>query len=256
MQVKVSSPQEVFDRAQLTPDTHPAIFCGLSMDWVPDGWEMRKKHTTMWRWHVMAWESPQDAVNGIPPKLLDPISAPVISPPSQFQESKAYKYLKGLLGRELMQGEDIDITQLVGLPVRIMTSTKARTLRAPLQPGEAPPMNTVLEHFIVADDWQRQISMPQAVVDEIARVKQINADFAAAQAAGQTQAAPQQYATGVPPTQPPPVPTVPPGMTPPPPATPAGSTQSPPMTPQAAAYQAPPNTLPGSSGAPNDDIPF
>lgn len=192
MKATVGSGKE-FKQANLSVNVHPAVLVGVSQESIPDGWEMGKKHSHMWRWHFVAWEDAQAAQSGTTPEELEPISSPVISPPTRFQASKAYLFLKGLLGTDLDNGAVLDFDTLFPRPCRIMTHNDTKDDR----------VVCILDHIVPAEDWQKLIQPHPRIAELRLEIATINAQFEANRAAAippQQPAPPAQTAIPLPPT--------------------------------------------------------
>jgi len=110
----VFTPKTVNDPSQLTHGRHPAFLLAIVEEAIPDGWEMGKKDTHMFRWHLAIWEHP-DHVMQYAPEEQSAISSRAFSPKSKYQASKAYVWTCALLGREIPRGQGADLDPLLPL---------------------------------------------------------------------------------------------------------------------------------------------
>jgi len=112
-------PRTINDRSQLTPNWHPAYLLEIGVEEVPDGWEMKKKNSHMYRWKFCVWESPH-AVTTIAPEFQSVVSSPQFSPPGKYQASKAFLFTQKLLGRKIEPGEHINLDPLLPMPCLVL----------------------------------------------------------------------------------------------------------------------------------------
>ena len=112
-------PRTINDKSQLTPNWHPAYLLEIGVEEVPDGWEMKKKNSHMYRWKFAIWEGPH-AVTTIAPEFQSVVSSPQFSPPGKYQASKAFVFTQKLLGRKIEPGEHVNLDPLMPMPCQVL----------------------------------------------------------------------------------------------------------------------------------------
>jgi hypothetical protein len=108
--------------SQLTQGWHPGYLIHISEETTPDGWKMKDKSPTMWRWHFVVWENPQTLQSGMAPEQQSGITSAKFSPKGQYVASKAWTWTTQILNRTFATGETVDWTQHFPAPCRIKAS--------------------------------------------------------------------------------------------------------------------------------------
>ena len=112
-------PRTINDKSQLTPNWHPAYLLEIGVEEVPDGWEMKKKNSHMYRWKFCVWEGPH-AVTSVAPEFQSVVSSPQFSPPGKYQASKAFVFTQKLLGRKIEPGEHVNLDPAMPLACQVL----------------------------------------------------------------------------------------------------------------------------------------
>ena len=126
------------DPSTLTEGWHPAYVVGITTEAIPDGWEMKKKDTLMYRWRVAIWEATDD-IGRLEPENQDLLSSRAFTPKGKFQASKAYLWTTALIGHEPRPGEAIDLDPMFPLPCVIQVERPPGTEYARLKQIRAWP---------------------------------------------------------------------------------------------------------------------
>jgi hypothetical protein len=119
MKLKVSGG---YSEVTLTDGWHPAVLVGISEHEKPENFLMSTP--TLLRWHLVAWEDRDEIDEQSSAQKLDGTTSTAFSP-----RSKAFRWVKDMLGRKLEIGEDVDFDALLPYPCRIKTEENEKGFR-------------------------------------------------------------------------------------------------------------------------------
>lgn len=102
----------------LSEGRHPGFLLKIAEEATPDGWVMKEKSPTMYRWYFALWEVPT-LIPQQAPELQTGITSTKFSPKGKFQASKAYVWTCQLLGRHIQPGESVNYDPLFPLPCSV-----------------------------------------------------------------------------------------------------------------------------------------
>src|SRR5215468_10778909 len=112
------------DVSNLNPGDHPAFLMAILDEDTPETWTMYQQSPRMWRWHFAIYSS-EAALGQEVPELQSTVSSQKFSPPvKNFSASKAYRFVKALLNRDIPRAETVDLDPLLPLPCRVIVSRK------------------------------------------------------------------------------------------------------------------------------------
>ena len=112
-------PRTINDKSQLTPNWHPGFLLEIGVEDVPDGWEMGKKNSHMYRWKFAIFEH-QGQIATTAPEFQSCVSSPQFSPPGRYQASKAFLFTQKLLGRKIEPGEHVNLDPMMPFPCLVL----------------------------------------------------------------------------------------------------------------------------------------
>jgi hypothetical protein len=123
----------ISDPSALTEGWHPAFFMSVKDEETPESWASYQASPRSWRWIFAVWEHPDTLKAGAAPELQSVMSTQKFSPPpanpmSKFQASKAYLFVKALIGRDVQPGEAINLESLVPIPCLVNVSRTDKNL--------------------------------------------------------------------------------------------------------------------------------
>lgn len=102
----------------LTEGRHPGYLLKIVEEATPDGWVMKEKSPTMYRWYFALWEVPT-LIDKQAPELQTGITSTKFAPKGKFQASRAYTWTCQLLGRHIAPGESVNYDPLYPLPCSV-----------------------------------------------------------------------------------------------------------------------------------------
>jgi len=112
------------DVSNLNPGDHPAFLMAILDEETPETWTMYQQSPRMWRWHFAVYSS--DAALGQEvPELQSTVSSQKFSPPvKNYSASKAYRFVKAILNRDIPRAETVDLDPMMPIPCRVIVSRK------------------------------------------------------------------------------------------------------------------------------------
>ena len=99
-----------FEPSKLEDGWHPAFLIHIAEQETPAEWQM--KTPTYWRWHFAIYDQKPEGEF----EKRDGISSASFSP-----KSKAFQWVKGMLGQKLDVGQSVDLAPMFPIPCRVKT---------------------------------------------------------------------------------------------------------------------------------------